>query len=638
MKRWFVTLSCFLIVCLIFGLCARLEVNALSAVFAPKTVQKEIEETVPAPSPKSHEHKYTILANTTSCTESGYIEYLCDCGSSYKERVVATGHEFISRKIYATCIRDGYTEKTCSACGFTTQENIIPALSHTYEERVEPATCKQGEFLTLACTNCGTIAQTTKIKDPLGHQFAKWEDYSDDFHKRICTRSGCDYKEAERHELLNTITIAATCTATGKTQDLCECGKIIKEAELPMVDHVLELYEKVLPRYEEAGYEIFHCANCKYQLKTNYTPKRQHNCVFVETGKAGVSCNAKTYSVVKCIYCQKENMNNSQPTTTHKFRLLSTPATCTTPGYTEKYCSECGLVASKKESQPARGHDYKTTVVEATTGWAGYDLHKCTRCSDSYKDNTKAQLKANEFPKGYKDATCTIIIYKEWYKNAYVYAAHITFTDYTRLFSDCANGKYRNGTETTSHAAQRKGAIFAVNGDYSSPGLDYTVVRAGRIWNGSGRASFWCPAVYSSHNGLLQSAWDGSWSTPGISGGQIDNLVETGKVTDTFSFGPPSMFNGSLANSSDTTRAQRTFIGTNGQAGDIWICVSDGRYNDGKSAGLTFREAAEYLKGKDCTFCVHLDGGGSSTMYFNGQVLNAAKNGQRSVVDFLLFK
>ena len=259
--------------------------------------------------------------------------------------------------------------------------------------------------------------------------------------------------------------------------------------------------------------------------------------------------------------------------------------------------------------------------------------------SGEYLSETqKGQVDTKSFPLTYHDDTCAITIYKEWYKNAYVYAAHITFVDYDRLWTECANGAYRNGTETTSHAAQRVGALFAVNGCYSSPNLDYTVVRKGKIWNGSGRASFWCPAVYSSENGKLVSAWDGSWSTPGVSGGQIDDLVAKGLVTDTFCFGPPSMFNGEIANSSDTSRAQRTFLGTNGNAGDIWICVSDGRYNDGKSAGLRFVEAAEYLKEKGCTFCVHLDGGGSSTMYFNGAVLNAAKSGQRSVVDFVIFK
>jgi exopolysaccharide biosynthesis protein len=35
---------------------------------------------------------------------------------------------------------------------------------------------------------------------------------------------------------------------------------------------------------------------------------------------------------------------------------------------------------------------------------------------------------------------------------------------------------------------------------------------------------------------------------------------------------------------------------------------------------------------------IPLDGGGSSTMVFQGKILNSAKAGQRSVVDFVYFK
>jgi exopolysaccharide biosynthesis protein len=96
--------------------------------------------------------------------------------------------------------------------------------------------------------------------------------------------------------------------------------------------------------------------------------------------------------------------------------------------------------------------------------------------------------------------------------------------------------------------------------------------------------------------------------------------------------------NGELQGKNEGARAQRTFIGTNGNAGDIWLCVSDGRYNDGESAGLTYYQGMKYLKDKGCTFGVHLDGGGSTTMVWNGQVLNAAKGNERAVVDFVYFK
>ena len=242
------------------------------------------------------------------------------------------------------------------------------------------------------------------------------------------------------------------------------------------------------------------------------------------------------------------------------------------------------------------------------------------------------------FPIYYEDETCKITITKEWYKKAWCYTAHLEFTDYGRFGTNCANGKYGKGTETTSHAAKRLNALFAVNGCYSAPYLGYIVVRDGTIWNGGGR-SMNLPGVYSSHTGLFLNAWgDGAGGTSGIVGHNVRSLVNSGKVTDTFCFGPPSLVNGKLKGTNGGGRAQRTLIGTNGKPGDIWIVVSDGRKNDGESAGLTYYEGAAYLKSKGCTFGIHLDGGGSSTMYFNGKVLNAAEGNERAVVDFVYFK
>ena len=254
----------------------------------------------------------------------------------------------------------------------------------------------------------------------------------------------------------------------------------------------------------------------------------------------------------------------------------------------------------------------------------------------SYLSTTNPAQDTTGYPKTYSDATCDITITKEWYEDAWCYIAHLQFTDYTRFGTDCANGEYDDGFETTSHAASRLDAIFAVNGCYSAPYLNYTVVRGGELCNGSGK-NLWCPAVYSSHNGLLQSAWE-TGGTEGIAGANVDSLVESGLVTDTFCFGPPILVNGTVTAGSDSSRAQRTFIGTNGNPGDIWIVVSEGRNADGESAGLTYSQCARLLGEKGCIFGVPLDGGGSSTMVFQGKILNSAKAGQRSVVDFVYFK
>jgi hypothetical protein len=258
-------------------------------------------------------------------------------------------------------------------------------------------------------------------------------------------------------------------------------------------------------------------------------------------------------------------------------------------------------------------------------------------CGDNVEGYIKTDTVVEDiFPIVYEDETCKITIYKEWYKKAWCYAAHLEFADYARLSTDCANGKYGGGYETTPHAAERLNALFAVNGCYSAPYLGYTVVRGGTICNGGGRAMN-LPGVYSANTGLFLCAWDEGGAS-GIYGYNVSSLVKAGKVTDTFCFGPPSLVNGYLKGGNGGARAQRTMMGTNGDPGDLWIVVSDGRYNDGESAGLTFYEGAQYLKEKGCTFGIHLDGGGSSTMYFNGLVLNAVRGNERAVVDFVYFK
>ena len=241
-----------------------------------------------------------------------------------------------------------------------------------------------------------------------------------------------------------------------------------------------------------------------------------------------------------------------------------------------------------------------------------------------------------QYPLEYSDSTCSIAITKEWYEDACCYIAHLQFTDYSRFGTACANGAYGSGYETTSAAASRLDAIFAVNGCYSAVDLDYPVVRSGVLCNGSGR-NLWVPAIYSSHNGLLLSAWE-SGGDASVTAKTLDDLVSKGLVTDTFCFGPPILANGAVCANSSTDRAQRTFMGTNGAAGDIWIVVSEGRFADGASLGLTYQQCARLLMEKGCVFGIPLDGGGSSTMVFNGQVLNSALQNQRKIVDFIYFK
>ena len=75
--------------------------------------------------------------------------------------------------------------------------------------------------------------------------------------------------------------------------------------------------------------------------------------------------------------------------------------------------------------------------------------------------------------------------------------------------------------------------------------------------------------------------------------------------------------------------------------GHYVFVVSDGRTSE--SAGLTLYELAQVMSDLGCEEAYNLDGGGSTTMYFNGEVVNnPTTNGntieERSVSDIVYIK
>lgn len=72
----------------------------------------------------------------------------------------------------------------------------------------------------------------------------------------------------------------------------------------------------------------------------------------------------------------------------------------------------------------------------------------------------------------------------------------------------------------------------------------------------------------------------------------------------------------------------RTAIGIIDNLHYVFV-VSDGRTEE--SEGLSLLELAEFMEGLGVETAYNLDGGGSSTMYFNGEVINTPTTNGRSV-------
>lgn len=256
-------------------------------------------------------------------------------------------------------------------------------------------------------------------------------------------------------------------------------------------------------------------------------------------------------------------------------------------------------------------------------------------------DSTKVSAKKQPFKVhkrwAYENEHEKVTVKKIRYSKTWCWIARIQLKDkkgYKKFGTTCANNKYKkNNFETVSHAAKRKKALLCVNGCYSAPFLHYPVARSGKVMN-NGDAS--TPFMYNRWTGMSGRAED-----LGTSGMSLRKAVKKKLVSDTFCFGSCFLGDGKVTSVSGGPRAQRTSIGTNGKKGIIYLLVTNGRYNDGKSRGLTYQECGKILKKYGCTYGVPLDGGGSSTIVWKGKVLNTPGNrwmGERKVVDMVYLK
>ena len=224
----------------------------------------------------------------------------------------------------------------------------------------------------------------------------------------------------------------------------------------------------------------------------------------------------------------------------------------------------------------------------------------------------------------YDDGNVSIVITQYRYCETDVYVADVRLSSAEYLKTALAKGSYgKNVTDETSDIASSVNAIFAVNGDYYGAREKGYVIRNGVVYRDTALKNSEDLVVYG----------DGSFEIINESLVSATELVGKGAV-QVLSFGPALIENGKVAveQSDEVGRAKasnpRTAIGIIDDLHYIFV-VSDGRTS--ASEGLSLAELAEFMLEAGAVTAYNLDGGGSSTMYFNGQVVNVpTTNGRTS--------
>ena len=234
-----------------------------------------------------------------------------------------------------------------------------------------------------------------------------------------------------------------------------------------------------------------------------------------------------------------------------------------------------------------------------------------TKSTESEETQTKAVVSENSYSD--ENIQITVTEYRE--EDTNVYVADITLSSPEYLQTALARNAYgKNVTAKTSETAESVHAILAINGDYYGAQEAGYVIRGGVLYRDTAQEGQEDLVLYK----------DGTMGI--ISEDQVsaEELLEDG-AKEVLSFGPALITQGEIAVEEDDEVGKamasnpRTAIGVIDDLHYVFV-VADGRTEE--SEGLSLLELAEFMDTLGVTTAYNLDGGGSSTMYFNGALVN----------------
>ena len=233
----------------------------------------------------------------------------------------------------------------------------------------------------------------------------------------------------------------------------------------------------------------------------------------------------------------------------------------------------------------------------------------------------------------YSDGNIAVTLTEYRISDTTVYVADVQLASAAYLKTAFAQNAYgRNVTAKVSDMAEDVNAILAINGDYYGARQSGYVIREGVLYRSTAAKNAEDLVIYR----------DGSFAIIQESEINAEALLADG-AWNVLNFGPSLLENGEItvSQTDEVGRAMasnpRTAIAIIDEGHYLFV-VSDGRTD--KSEGLTLYELATFLKTLGATTAYNLDGGGSSTMVFNGNLINnpttgGSKTKERSVSDIV---
>ena len=248
-----------------------------------------------------------------------------------------------------------------------------------------------------------------------------------------------------------------------------------------------------------------------------------------------------------------------------------------------------------------------------------------TAISDKFADKYTDTVIVTE--NSYSSPDISVTVTEETLGQTTYYLADIYVRDITCFRTALANDTYGSGfRDSIEDMALLNNALLAVNGDYYGNTNEGVVIRNGVIYRANSTNCDVCVLYY-----------DGTMRVMPGSSFSVEEAVEQG-AWQAWTFGPALLnTDGSMLTSFASTNRiisanPRTAIGYY-EPGHYCLVVVDGR---GESAGITLPDLSRLFYDLGCRAAYNLDGGNSSVMVWNNEVINNPSGGGRESSDALL--
>ena len=242
----------------------------------------------------------------------------------------------------------------------------------------------------------------------------------------------------------------------------------------------------------------------------------------------------------------------------------------------------------------------------------------------------------------YEDPTIRVSIETTRYCDTPMFIARVQIADASQLRTMMAGSYGSQRTALATTLAERGGAVLAINGDYFSYIGTGLVVRQGHTYRSRADSDFDVLMIDTNGDFHITKEIDEATLKAAYSalGGSVE---EGGRIVQAFTFGPALVENGvraheeyKRADGGARKPAQRMVIAQDGPLSYVIVCC-EGPDNK-NSKGLTLEEMGQFMLGLGVQTAYNLDGGGSTTMVFNGGKINALSTSKnRSVSDIVYF-